>query len=919
MLGYDPQEISNDIDEATRRLHPEDVEATMQKVQEHLSGQTPYFIQEFRMQRKDGNYQWILSRAQAIFDPTGKPIRLVGSHTDISERKQREAALEMIVQGTASATSAEFFRTLVYHLAQVQQAQYALIAQCIEPERTKMQTLAVWAGDDFAENFQYDLVGTPCANVLDQNICYYPQKVQTLFPQDQILIDLGIESYWGTPIKDSTGKSIGILAILDVKSITYNPTLESIFKIFAARAGAELDRKIAEDQLLKTSNRLQEAQRITHLGSWQFDVNTLVVKGTDEFYRIWGLQPQTSLTYTDILTLVHPEDRSEFETRLQTAIGAGTLAEFDHRIIQPNGTIRSVSCCGERILDNHQQVLKLIGTCLDITERKQVEKELKRAKQTADTANKAKSEFLANMSHELRTPLNGILGYAQILQRSPNLDPNERNNLDIIYQCGSHLLTLINDILDLSKIEAQKMELYPEELEIEVEKRTAEISQALEDLHRSQAQLEYNAFHDPLTGLPNRAWLMKRLEKLIDEQANYAVLLIDLDQFKVVNDSPGHLAGDELLKCVAHRLQGCLNLPNTMTRMGGDEFVVLVETSYPLEIADHLLEQFKIPFKFNHYEIIIEASIGITLSEMGYQNPMDILRDADIAMYQVKKHGSRKYEIFDPQMQAVAIMRLQLEQDIRKAIAQQEFSLHYQPIFSLITGEIKGFEALVRWYHPHKGIISPLQFISIAEETGLINPLGHWVLEKACDQLRQWQAQFPDHLLQMNVNVSPVQMQQINWRSQVAQVLRETNIPKNCLNLEIVETCLLNVDSSVLDSVKELGVRLCLDDFGTGYSSLSILQNLPIDIIKVDRDFVKKISDLPNHTALIQTILWLGNNLNMEVVAEGIETEEQLKLLRSIGYTWGQGYWFSRPLDTPTATEFIARHTIQKTKQTNSL
>lgn len=480
---------------------------------------------------------------------------------------------------------------------------------------------------------------------------------------------------------------------------------------------------------------------------------------------------------------------------------------------------------------------------------------------------------------------------------------------------NQHLLQEIQEHTQARKA-LQKL---TKELEIEVEKRTAEISHALEDLHRSQAQLEYNAFHDPLTGLPNRAWLMKRLEKLINEQVNYAVLFIDLDQFKLVNDSLGHLAGDELLKCVAHRLQGCLNPPNTMTRMGGDEFVVLVETTSPLEIADHLLDQFKLPFKFNHYEIIIEASIGITLSEMGYQNPMDILRDADIAMDQVKKHGSRKYEIFDPQMQAVAIMRLQLEQDIRKAIAQQKFCLHYQPIFSLATGEIKGFEALVRWYHSQKGIISPLQFISIAEETGLINPLGHWVLEQACHQLRQWQAQFPDHPLQMNVNVSPVQMQQINWRSQVAQVLRETNIPKNCLNLEIIETCLLNVDISVLNSVKELGVRLCLDDFGTGYSSLSILQNLPIDIIKVDRDFVKKISDLPNHTALIQTILWLGNNLNMEVVAEGIETEEQLKLLQSIGYTWGQGYWFSRPLDASTATEFIASHTTQKTKQTNSL
>ncbi|MEG4032893.1 EAL domain-containing protein [Microcoleus sp. S36b_A4] len=462
---------------------------------------------------------------------------------------------------------------------------------------------------------------------------------------------------------------------------------------------------------------------------------------------------------------------------------------------------------------------------------------------------------------------------------------------------------LLQEIAEHAKARADLKQLN-QELEIRVKERTAELSQTLQHLYRSQAQLEHNAFHDSLTGLPNRDWLIKKLHALIAANTSYSVLFVDLDRFKIINDSLGHLAGDELLKCVAKRMQGCLKPCQISTRMGGDEFVILLETETGTLVAQKLLEQFKLPFNFNQYEAIVEASIGITSSAINYQHPMDILRDVDIAMYRAKKQGSGNYQVFDPQMQADAIARLELEQDLRKAISQQEFCLYYQPIVSLITGEIKGFEALIRWNHP-KGMISPDQFIPVAEETGLINPLGWWILREACSQLRRWQEELPDLPLKMNVNFSPIQFQQVNLFEQIAEILQQTGINKNTLNIEITESCLLKTTNLNFEFLKAMGVGICIDDFCTGYSSLSLLKELPIDTLKIDRSFLQNLALNPNDTSLIQTIILLGKNLNMEIVAEGLETQQQIEIIRELGCIFGQGYFFSRPLDSHNATRFL--------------
>ena len=463
------------------------------------------------------------------------------------------------------------------------------------------------------------------------------------------------------------------------------------------------------------------------------------------------------------------------------------------------------------------------------------------------------------------------------------------------------------------------------ELEERVASQTAELRQACNELQQAQVQLlereqklGHDAFHDALTGLPNRAWFMNRLQQAIDlsyrgEDYLYAVLFIDLDRFKVVNDSLGHLVGDELLKSIARQLQVCLRHRDAVARFGGDEFVILLEDiqdiDEPKRVAERIQNQLRQPFNLNDYEVFTEISMGIIVSTMGYDRPEDVLRDADIAMYYAKAQGRGRYEVFDPAMQTVAMTRLQLENDLRRAIALQEFCLHYQPIVSLSTGQLSGFEALVRWDNPSGRIYPPAEFIPVAEETGLINELGWWVLQEACHQISIWQQQFPQTPpLAINVNLSGVQLKQVNLLNRIEEILQQTGIPSYCLKLEITESCILETvsrEEKMLKQLKALGILLCIDDFGTGYSSLSRLHEFPIDTLKIDRSFVSRIGADNSGVEIIQTIVTLARSRGMDIVAEGIETPTQLQKLGELGCELGQGYLFSQPVDSEKASELL--------------
>lgn len=436
---------------------------------------------------------------------------------------------------------------------------------------------------------------------------------------------------------------------------------------------------------------------------------------------------------------------------------------------------------------------------------------------------------------------------------------------------------------------------------------------------QAEAQMLHNAFHDHLTGLANRALFLDRLNHVIDRsqrhpQEQFAVLFLDLDRFKLINDSLGHMIGDQLLVALARRLEACLRTIDTVARLGGDEFVILLEdvagTSEVIQIAERMQADLCIPFNLSGREVYTAASMGITFGSLNYRRPEEMLRDADTAMYRAKAQGKACYKIFDSSMHSQAVALLQLETDLRRALDRQEFLLYYQPIVCLETGQIKGFEALVRWRHPDHGLVSPATFIPLAEETGLINSLGSWVLQDACQEASSWpQPDLPP--LTVSINVSGKQLLQRNWIQQFEQILQNFQLPAGSIVLEITESMLVeNAESMAerLQQLRNLGVHIYIDDFGTGYSSLSYLQTFPIDGLKIDRSFVNRLGTDEKNFEIIRTIVMMAHGLGIGVMAEGIETAAQLEQLKSLGCPLGQGYLFSKPLSPGEVVTFLNRH-----------
>lgn len=444
-------------------------------------------------------------------------------------------------------------------------------------------------------------------------------------------------------------------------------------------------------------------------------------------------------------------------------------------------------------------------------------------------------------------------------------------------------------------------------------------------LQQANDELKYGVLHDSLTGLPNRNYITNELTNAIKKKReigsySFAIAFLDLDRFKIVNDSLGHNYGDKLLIEVSKRLQSCLRSCDSVARLGGDEFVIFLDDiknqNDPERIIERVLSEVKRPFIIMGSEINTSASIGIVMSNNQYDMPGEYLRYADITMYRAKTMGKSRYEVFDSSTSQNAIKNLRLESDLRFAIERHELKLMYQPIYSLLTRDITGFEALIRWNHPELGMIPPKDFIPLAEETGLIVPIGKWVLYEACRQVNEWQRRIGRKLpLAINVNLSPIQLTQLEIASDVGDIIRCTGIDPANLHIEITESALIaDIEKSqyALEQIKSLGVGIYIDDFGTGYSSLSYLNQFPFDAIKIDRSFVQQIK---NNSGLLKNIIHMAHELNMGVIGEGIESQDQVRRLNEFGCECGQGFYFSKPADIQVVERMLKDYAEKSSPQ----
>lgn len=668
-------------------------------------------------------------------------------------------------------------------------------------------------------------------------------------------------------------------------------------------------------ELQDNKKRLKSIFDTLDVAIWSHDLKTDTLLITSGIEKLYGYSSEEFYKDNTLWKkVIHPEDHYVLEER-EVLLSQGKAVTSVYRIIRPDGEVRWIQDRGIPVLDEHGDFIDFTSVLFDITDRQESEGRYRSLVEMSpdliavysrgklDYINEAGCKLFKAQSQEelIGKPISSLIP-AEVLSKIKNreltIDENFEEKLWLEFKA--------------TQLDGKEIDVEMSAMPILFEGRMAEqiVGRDLTQRKKAEKTIKYMAYYDVLTGLPNRNMVRKHLNAALKKgDQGLAVLFLDLDRFKIINDTKGHRVGDLLLKVVASRLKNAVQNMGLVSRQGGDEFIILLKglnKTQVIEVAERILGEFSAGIEIENQEFFVTPSIGISMAPGDGSDEETLIKHADTAMYLAKERGKNNYQFYTDQLHGLSSRKMELENGLRKALEQDQLMLHYQPQVNLATGKIIGVEALVRWQHPEKGIISPAEFIPLAEETGLIVPLGKWVLQKAAAQNKDWQdkgySQFP-----ISVNISVRQLQEDRFIDTIKQVLDETGLDPRYLDLEITESIMQNSENTamILYQLKELGVTLAIDDFGTGYSSLSLLKHLPIDKIKIDKSFVDDIIHHSNQGAMVKTIIDMGHNLQFDVIAEGVEEPEQVAFLLKNGCKIGQGYHYSRPLPPDTIEDLI--------------
>jgi len=848
--------------------------------------------------------------------------------TNIKNTAHRQSSLcinDVLLQVSEAVSgyvADDYFKALVTALSQHLAMDFVFIGKLKEGCVRSIQTTMLIADGKIVDNITYQLTNTPCDNVLNQTCCIHPEGIQSAFPKDALLKEMDVEGYMGAPLFAASGEPVGILVTLSRTPIKSPETVAACFNMVAGRTAAEMERMLFEEHTRKLSQIVE-----------QCPVSVIMTDTQGNLEYVNKHFEETSGYTKEEVIGKNPRMLKSGHTAADEYAGLwDNLTNGKNWIGEFHNSHKDGSRYWERAslapLQNTQgKITNYVAIKEEISNEKEAEKQARLASAVFQTATEAVMVTdVHNKIIKINKAFSVITGYSakEALGNSPSIlqsGHHDRHYYTAMFQELEANDTWSGEIWNRRK----DGEVYPEWLAISAMRDATGFLEGYVSLFsditkrkQNEARILHQANFDSLTGLANRSLFTDRLSRSLEQAErecnNLALLFIGLDNFKAINETLGHSIGDQVLQEVATRLTDCVRKSDTLARLGADEFAVIISGNDSLHNVEDtvgtVLKRIAETYCIEDQDAFVSASIGISVYPQDGTDTENLLRKADSAMFRAKESGRNKAQFFTLEMDVKAQKRRELEQMLRQALINEEFSLSYQPINDISTGAVSSAEALIRWNHPVKGVISPLEFISLAEENGLIVPIGEWVLERACIAAADWLKTFANSPC-VSVNLSSYQLQQQNIPELISNVLAKTGLPAEKLTIEITESLLVSDDTETLgqlQGIRDLGVQISIDDFGTGYSSLSYLKKFPISNLKIDRSFVMDLPDDHGDAALVTAIVAMSQSLGLKVIAEGIETQQQADFLKSINCRWIQGYLYSKPLPEADFIDYLHTH-----------